>query len=37
MKTMLKFPKVREDYKRSSRRKSATKVRRAQRRSKANR
>jgi hypothetical protein len=34
MKTMLKFPKQREDYKRSSRRKSQSKVRRAQRRQK---
>lgn len=34
---MLKFPKYRADYKRSSRRKATTKIRRAQRRNKLNR
>ena len=37
MKTMLKFPKQREDYKKSSRRKSQTRIRRAQRRAKGSR
>lgn len=37
MKLQLKFPKPRQDYKRSSRRKSTTTIRRAQRRAKVGR